>query len=99
MTHIQKVADTLAEMRRLLVSELNRLVEETADEAGVSPGDIADAVVVGNPTMQHILLGVNPEPLGRGPYLPVWAEGVEIEEGEIGLRVLPRAPGGSFPLI
>ena len=99
MTHIQKDPDVLAEMRRLLVAELNRLVEETADEAGVSPDDIVDAVVVGNPTMQHILLGVNPEPLGRGPYLPVWAEGVEIEAAQLGLRVLPRARVFVFPSI
>ena len=31
---------------------------------------------------EHILLGVNPEPLGRGPYLPVWADGVEIPAAE-----------------
>lgn len=99
MTHIQKDPDALAEMRRLLVSELNRLIEEAADEAGVAPGDIVDAVVVGNPTMQHILLGVNPEPLGRGPYLPVWSEGVEIEAGQLGLRVLPRARVFVFPSI
>jgi len=99
MTHIQKDPDALAEMRRVLVAELNRLVEETADEAGVAPDDIVDAVAVGNPTMQHILLGVNPEPLGRGPYLPVWAGGAEVEAGWLGLRVLPRARVFVFPSI
>jgi len=99
MTHIQKDPDALAEMRRLLVAELNRLVEEAADDAGASAGDIVDVVVVGNPTMQHILLGVNPEPLGRGPYLPVWSEGVEVEAGQLGLRVMPRARVFVFPSI
>ena len=99
MTHIQKDPEALAEMRRLLVAELNRLVEEAAGEAGVSPLDIADAVAVGNPTMQHILLGVNPEPLGRGPYVPVWAAGVEIEAERLGLRILPGARVYVFPSI
>jgi len=99
MTHIQQDIGTLADMRRRLVDEVNRLIDEAANEAGVALGDIIDAVVVGNPTMQHILLGINPEPLGRGPYLPVWAEGVEIEAAELALHALPRARVFVFPSI
>jgi len=99
MTHIQKDAGALAEMRRLLVGELNRLIEEAASEAGASPADIADAVAVGNPTMQHILLGVSPEPLGRAPYLPVLADAAEVEAAQLGLHMLPRARVFVFPSI
>lgn len=99
MTHIQKDAGTLAEMRRLLVGELNRLIEEMASEAGISPADIVDAVAVGNPTMQHILLGVSPEPLGRAPYLPVLADGAEVEAAQLGLSILPHARVYVFPSI
>jgi uncharacterized 2Fe-2S/4Fe-4S cluster protein (DUF4445 family) len=99
MTHIQQDVATLAEMRKLLVEELNRMIDDAAQEAGVALADIVDAVVVGNPTMQHILLGVNPEPLGRGPYLPVWADGAEVSASEIGLAVLPRAHVFVFPSI
>ena len=99
MTHIQQDIGTLADMRRLLVDEINRLIDEAAAEAGVALGDIVDAVVVGNPTMQHILLGVNPEPLGRGPYLPVWADGVEIDAAELRFHALPRARVFVFPSI
>jgi uncharacterized 2Fe-2S/4Fe-4S cluster protein (DUF4445 family) len=97
--HIQQDVGTLADMRRLLVDEVNRLIDEAAAEAGVALADIVDAVVVGNPTMQHILLGVNPEPLGRGPYLPVWADGVEIAAAELALHALPRARVFVFPSI
>ncbi|TAK82283.1 MAG: DUF4445 domain-containing protein [Betaproteobacteria bacterium] len=99
MTHIQKDPGALAEMRRLLVGELNRLIEEAADDAGVSPADIVDAVAVGNPTMQHIFAGVNPEPLGRAPYMPVLSEAVELEAAQLGLRMLPRARVFVFPSI
>jgi len=99
MTHIQQDVRALAEMRRLIVHEINRLIDEAATEAGVALADIVDAVVVGNPTMQHILLGVNPEPLGRGPYLPVWAEGVEVPALELALDMLPRARVFVFPSI
>jgi len=99
MTHVQKDPAALATMRRMLVDELNRLIAETAAEGGVDPDDIVDAVAVGNPTMQHILLGLNPEPLGRGPYLPVWSDGVEVEARELGLAIVPHARVFIFPMV
>jgi uncharacterized 2Fe-2S/4Fe-4S cluster protein (DUF4445 family) len=99
MTHVQKDPAALATMRRMLVDELNRLIAETAAEGGVDPDDIVDAVAVGNPTMQHVLLGVNPEPLGRGPYLPVWSEGVDVEARSLGLEIVPHARVFVFPMV
>ena len=99
MTHVQKDPAALASMRRMLVDELNRLIAEAAAEGGVDPDDIVDAVAVGNPTMQHILLGVNPEPLGRGPYLPVWSDGVEVEARSLGLAIVPQARVFVFPMV
>lgn len=98
MTRVQEDPSSLATMRSLLVEELNRMIAETAAEAGVDERDIADAVIVGNPTMQHILLGISPEPIGRGPYLPVLAEGVEIDAASLGLRILPGAPVFILPM-
>ena len=99
MTHIQQEPSTLGAMRKLLIDEVNRKIDEACAEASVDSADIVDAVVVGNPTMQHILLGVNPEPLGRGPYLPVWSEGVDIEACELGLAMAPRARVFVFPMV
>ena len=81
MTHIQREPALLTEMQKLVVAELNRLIGELATEAGIDGEDIVDAVAVGNPTMQHVLLGINPEPLGRGPYLPVFSEGSSVRRG------------------
>jgi uncharacterized 2Fe-2S/4Fe-4S cluster protein (DUF4445 family) len=99
MTHVQQDRTALATMRRMLVDELNRLIAEAAAEGRVDPDDIVDAVAVGNPTMQHILLGVNPEPLGRGPYLPVWSDGVEVEARSLGLAIVPQARVFVFPMV
>jgi uncharacterized 2Fe-2S/4Fe-4S cluster protein (DUF4445 family) len=98
MTHIYNDVSMLAVLQKLLVDEINRMVADAAREAGVALDDIADAVVVGNPTMQHILLGINPAPLGRGPYLPVLSAGVEVEAASLGLAMLPRAPVFVLPM-
>jgi uncharacterized 2Fe-2S/4Fe-4S cluster protein (DUF4445 family) len=99
MTHIQRDIALLPRLQHMVVEEISRLVLELAAEAGISAEDIVDAVVVGNPTMQHILLGINPEPLGRGPYLPVLSEGVDVRAGEIGLKILRQAHVFVLPMV
>jgi len=98
MTHVYNDVSMLPVLQKLLVDEINRMVADAAGEADVALDDIADAVVVGNPTMQHILLSVNPAPLGRGPYLPVLSAGVEVEAASLGLAMLPRAPVFVLPM-
>jgi len=98
MSEVQRDPDSLITMQRLLVDELNRLIREGAEAAGIDPCDIVDAVAVGNPTMQHILLGINPEPLGRGPYLPVLSEGAIVDAAQIGLATAPRSRVFVFPM-
>ena len=98
MTRVHEDPAMLATLQSLLVDDINRMVAEAAAEAGVDHADIADAVVVGNPTMQHILLRINPEPLGRGPYLPVLSAGVEVEAASLGLRLAPGAPAFVLPM-
>ena len=99
MTHIQQDPSALDAMRKLIVDDINRLVADGCRERGVACDDVVDAVVVGNPTMQHILLGISPESLGRGPYLPVWSDGVEVEARELGLAIAPRARTFVFPMV
>lgn len=99
MTHIQREPGTLEHMRRLLVDDINRLLADACEECGVAADDIVDAVLVGNPTMQHIVLGLNPESLGRGPFLPVWSRGVDVEARELGLAIAPRARVYVFPMV
>jgi len=98
MTHVQRDPKLLEKMQSLLVTEINRLIGETASANGIDIDDILDGVIVGNPTMQHILLGVNPEPLGRGPYMSLWSEGCDVEAKTIGLRLATGARLYVFPM-
>ena len=53
-----------------LMGKLSTMVKEVCKEAGVKQSDISEAVAVGNPTMQHIFLGVDPSYIGEMPYAP-----------------------------
>lgn len=99
MTHISQDPPVLATLQSMVVSEINHMIAEAASETGVALEDILDVVVVGNPTMQHLLLGVNPEPIGRGPYQAVWRESALIDAADIGVRAAPGARLFVFPMV
>lgn len=87
---------TLAgEIRRCLAS----LTREAAGKAGVEPGEITMAAVVGNTAMHHLLLGLDVQPLVVPPYMPSVRAGMELAADflpiapDARLRVLPNIAG------
>ncbi len=47
---------------------LNELARETAGQAGVELRDILEVTIAGNPVMHHLVLGLDPTPLGFAPF-------------------------------
>jgi uncharacterized 2Fe-2S/4Fe-4S cluster protein (DUF4445 family) len=63
---------------------VDELIGELTTAAGVERADVLDVVAVGNPIMHHLLLGIDPTPLGTAPFalatdLPVDARAADIE--------------------
>jgi uncharacterized 2Fe-2S/4Fe-4S cluster protein (DUF4445 family) len=70
---------------------LDELVGDAVDQARVDRGDVYEAVIVGNPIMHHIYLGLDPVPLGLSPF-PLQVEGaVECPAKDLGLSLAPNA--------
>ena len=87
------------EMTALIRSELLRLGHELCRQNGIAWCDVHQAAIVGNPAMQHILLGLPLKTLAFPPYRPVRTTGTflkaaEIEwDGNADIYVFPM-PGG-----
>src|SRR6185295_6171424 len=63
-----------ANLRKLhtrIVGLLNQHIAEVCRESGVLARWIYKVVVVPNTCMLHILLGIDPPPVGLAPYAPV----------------------------
>jgi uncharacterized 2Fe-2S/4Fe-4S cluster protein (DUF4445 family) len=69
---------------------LNLLVVELAEKADVSADKILEIVMVGNPIMHHILLGIDPTPLGAAPFVLATDEATSGEAIELDIK-LPNA--------
>ena len=77
---------------------LNRLAREAAGEAGIAPEEIGLVTLVGNTAMHHLLLGLDPAPLVKPPYMPAVREAVELERADwlptpAPVRALPNIAG------
>ncbi len=89
-----------AEMRDAVREALADLARSVAAEAGLEPEQIFEAVIVGNPVMHHLLLGIDPTDLGQAPFALTVSGALELAASEIGLGGLhPRARAFILPLI
>jgi uncharacterized 2Fe-2S/4Fe-4S cluster protein (DUF4445 family) len=74
-------------LRRELVSRLNETIRELCGRETVDTADVCRVTVVGNTTMLHVLLGVDPAPIARAPHAPVFVETRTIPAADIGFEV------------
>ncbi|MEM8686425.1 MAG: ASKHA domain-containing protein [Pseudomonadota bacterium] len=56
------------EMTQAVRDAINVLAGQVTVEAGINQDDILEAVLVGNPVMHHLLLGIDPVELGGAPF-------------------------------
>lgn len=91
-------SDGLARLNEAVIGGLNRIIEKAVAQSeavlgsgGIRCEDIVDVSICGNTTMHHLLLGLDPEPLGAIPFAPANQAGLCTRAREMGLRVHPTA--------
>jgi len=91
--------ETLQEMASLIRAELLRLAHELCAGSSVPWSAVTQAVIAGNPAMQHLLLGLPVKSLAFPPYRPLFTSGkrvtsVDLEwDGSAQVYLFPM-PGG-----
>ena len=89
-----------AEMTRAVQVALNDLAVDVAAQADVAPGSILDLVIVCNPVMHHLLLGIDPVELGQAPFALATSASVSLAARDLGLEAVhPQARVYLLPCI
>jgi uncharacterized 2Fe-2S/4Fe-4S cluster protein (DUF4445 family) len=78
---------------------LAKLTAQLASAAEIERDDILEVTLVGNPIMHHLVLGIDPTPLGAAPFPLTIDESVRMPAREIGLPVHPGARVYVLPCI
>jgi uncharacterized 2Fe-2S/4Fe-4S cluster protein (DUF4445 family) len=97
MTH----ENGLEKMHRAIIKGLNKIIDNVTSEAGLTPEDVLELVVVGNTCMHHVFLNINPESVGLSPFPPALHHSVDVKARDLGIKaskgayihVLPNEAG------
>ncbi|MEN8246970.1 MAG: ASKHA domain-containing protein, partial [Thermodesulfobacteriota bacterium] len=100
-------SDGLKRMSTDLVDGLNSLVDQAVSKTytrsapddrsvpeqafRINPREIVDVSIVGNTAMHHILLQLDPAPLGEIPFTPAVHHSLNIKARDLGLAINPAA--------
>jgi uncharacterized 2Fe-2S/4Fe-4S cluster protein (DUF4445 family) len=77
---------------------LGDLAAQLCASAAVPPQHVLDMVIVGNPIMHHLVLGLDPTSLGTAPFELATDEAVDTRAETLGLE-LPNATAHLLPCI
>ncbi|MBW1979777.1 MAG: DUF4445 domain-containing protein [Deltaproteobacteria bacterium] len=86
-------------LNALLIDAVNHLVGRCLSKINASREDVDEVTIVGNPTMERILMGLHPRGLGMSPYFPVIRAGQNLKARDLGLEMNPGTNVYVFPVI
>jgi len=81
--------DRQQELRTRVLDTINKLIKQAAESHGVQPEEICNAVISGNTTMTHLLLGLKPEYIRLDPYTPTVHEVPYLNAADTGITINP----------
>ena len=91
--------DGAAQMTRVVRQAVSDLIGRTAVQAEIDPADVLEVTLVGNPVMHHLLLGIDPSPLGTAPFALATDHALDVWAVEYDLEVHPNARAFVLPCI
>jgi len=91
--------DALERLREAAALTLQELANEVCVEGGVNPAQVYEVALAGNVTMTQLALGIDPEPIGVAPFIPVTRSYPDLPAAELGLELHPGARAAVFPAL
>jgi uncharacterized 2Fe-2S/4Fe-4S cluster protein (DUF4445 family) len=88
-----------AQMTAVVRKAVSKLIADTAVQAGIPAEDVLEITLVGNPVMHHLLLGLDPTPLGTAPFALATDHAVDIWASEIEIDLHPNTRAYLLPCI
>jgi len=87
----------LGTLQRLAQETLRELAAAVCERGNVGPHEVYEVALAGNATMTHLVLGIDPEPLGMAPFIMSARLLPEVLAGDLGLALNERARAVLFP--
>lgn len=83
-------SDQLQQLHHRIIECLNRLIGQLCKKSLVNPWQIYEMTAAGNATMQHLLLAIPVEQIGRAPYVSAFSAAQNIPAAALALDIHPE---------
>jgi len=80
----------LDELQESVVGDINGMISALVERNRIAHHDITAVTVAGNTTMTHLLLGLDPGPIRRSPYVAPSTAPPPVRAVEVGIKIHPR---------
>ena len=91
--------EALEQLREAIVGTIDGLLGSVCATAGIAREAVLEVVAAGNATMLHLLLGVDPESIGRSPFIATFLEAQDLRAADAGIDIHPEGRLVLFPSI
>ena len=99
ITYAMETDGGLEKLRETVLASIDGLLATLLRSSGVDRERIYHAVVAGNSTMLHLLVGVDPAAIALAPFPPAFAEPLDLAAAAVGIAIHPHGRVQTFPLV
>ena len=99
VSHVMMNPGGEAELTRVVREAVDSALADTLAEAEAEAGALVELVVVGNPVMHHLFLGLDPTELGGAPFALAANSAQRLSAASLGLHTAPWAQCYTLPCI
>lgn len=90
-------AEGVTLLQAKILETINELLDGLCTASRVAREQIYEVVAVGNATMLHLLLALDPQPISVAPFIPTVSHAVVVPTHELGIRLHPQARLATLP--
>ena len=92
-----RVFETRQKLQNMVIQAIETGTLSLCQALNLAPHKVVQMVVVGNPTMIHLLVGEDPTAIGLYPFKPAFVHPRQIAPGDLGFNVLGSAAVHTLP--
>jgi len=89
ITHASQVKEGLKQLQDKVIDAANQIIKDLLKKTGVARDRVYEITAVGNTTMSHLFMGIDPTYLAPAPFIPAYRRALEVEALSLGLNINP----------
>jgi uncharacterized 2Fe-2S/4Fe-4S cluster protein (DUF4445 family) len=99
MGHAMTGDEAIDDLRDAALATVNGLIESVCATAGAERERVYELVAVGNATMLHLLLGIDPRSIALSPFVATFLEPRDLGASDARIEIHPHGRVALFPSI